>query len=467
MDDLYSVPDPTDWLSTSIPLFAGLEAPLHCQICKEFYDTPMITSCNHTFCSRCIRTSLSQDGKCPACRTSDQANRLRNNWALQEVVTAFVDAREQAMGVAKQAQEGVRVGKRKRVEESTEDVSSRTTRSKSRRIAGAGSQQDAIEIEDSEADEEEYKPESPPKPDDGLVECPLECGKRMKEAEVFAHLDRCDIEKQERQRKAKPAQSHLKGFGTSSSQPQTRPQDRINQLNYSMLTDSAMSKKLREGGIPNWGNKKLMTRRHQEWVNIWNANCDSTQPRSKRDLLHELDVWERTQGGKAPTANSSLMRKDFDGDAHSKLHHDDFSRLIADARRKKNLPAPEEKVEEKGAEAEDSVELSPGTISEQDEAALISASTQEFMDSVLGTRFERQETPLDLRIRKEGGGSPWTDVIPPSSQQNMDHDHIKAESPDRTAADGTSSQGKPFPSSQQLTQQHHVLSPVGEQVYRA
>lgn len=452
MDDLYTVPDPTDWLSTSIPSFANLEAPLHCQICKEFYDTPMITSCNHTFCSRCIRTSLSQDGKCPACRTSDQASKLRNNWALQEVVAAFVGAREEALGVAKQAQEGVRVGKRKRiVEESTvgRDSEGRNTRSKSRRIAGVGSQQDAIEIEDSEG-EEEYTPDSPERPDDGLVECPLECGKRMKEAEVFAHLDRCEEEKQERQRKGKASQSHLNGFGTSNSQPATRPQDRINQLNYSMLTDTAMAKKLKEGGIPNWGNKKLMTNRHREWVNIWNANCDSTQPRTKRELLHDLDVWERTQGGKAPTTNSSLMRKDFDGDAHSKLHHDDFSRLIADARRKKNLPAQEAK----GEEGEDVQIMEDVPRTSQEVRTL-----QEIRPS----QSERDGTPLDLRIRKDDGTGSWADGVPPSSQQQdstVDGDDHR----DLQVVNGTSSPGKPLTSSQQFAQQSHTIPPVPEQV---
>src|SRR5215469_15342374 len=50
-----SLPDPTDWLNTSLPSFATLESALRCQVCKDFYDTPMITSCSHTFCSLCIR----------------------------------------------------------------------------------------------------------------------------------------------------------------------------------------------------------------------------------------------------------------------------------------------------------------------------------------------------------------------------------------------------------------------------
>ena len=93
MDTSHSVPDPSDWLGTSIPKLASVEAALRCQVCKDFYDTPMITSCSHTFCARCIRRCLTNDGQCPACRTPDQQQRLRNNWALQELVEAFQNLR--------------------------------------------------------------------------------------------------------------------------------------------------------------------------------------------------------------------------------------------------------------------------------------------------------------------------------------------------------------------------------------
>lgn len=72
-------------------------------------------------------------------------------------------------------------------------------------------------------------------------------------------------------------------------------------------------------------------------MNLWNANCDSKTPKSKRELLNELDVWERTQGGNAAppmeTANP-VMRKDFDSAAWSTNHDNDFKRLIANARKR-------------------------------------------------------------------------------------------------------------------------------------
>ncbi|CAG8654509.1 9963_t:CDS:1, partial [Scutellospora calospora] len=64
-------------------------------------------------------------------------------------------------------------------------------------------------------------------------------------------------------------------------------------------------------------------------------------PRTKRELLQDLDTWERTQGGRAPVTNQGygIMRKDFDGDGWANKNKVDFARLIADAKRKKATAA--------------------------------------------------------------------------------------------------------------------------------
>ena len=93
MDSSYDVPDSSDWLGTSVTQLAPVETALRCQVCKDFFDTPMITSCSHTFCSLCIRRCLTSDGKCPACRAPDQELRLRRNWTVQEIVDTFKIAR--------------------------------------------------------------------------------------------------------------------------------------------------------------------------------------------------------------------------------------------------------------------------------------------------------------------------------------------------------------------------------------
>jgi len=209
MDASFEVSDPSDWLKTPIKQLAAVEAALRCQVCKDFFDTPMITSCSHTFCSLCIRRCLTNDGKCPTCRTADQELRLRRNWALEETVQAFKDARpalisfSEKLQVAKEQTEH-RGSKRKIEEVNGQDdttkvelgTSKRKTRSQNRRSPERrpGMRR---QIQDSEDDENHqdstssrYFVEEPAKcwPDDGLTACPI-CNKRMKEEEVFPHLD--------------------------------------------------------------------------------------------------------------------------------------------------------------------------------------------------------------------------------------------------------------------------------------
>ena len=134
--------------------------------------------------------------------------------------------------------------------------------------------------------------------------------------------------------------------------------ERLPQLNYSLLKDNALRKKLSEIGIPNGGPRALLIRRHTEWINLVNANCDSAKPRIKRELLHELEIWDKTQGRQILNSNngggssSSVMNKDFDGVAWAASHENDFHTLIALARQKVNpKPEHEENAKEAGNSA--------------------------------------------------------------------------------------------------------------------
>ncbi|CAL5873250.1 uncharacterized protein PFLUO_LOCUS7519 [Penicillium psychrofluorescens] len=346
MENSFDLPDSTDWLDTPLSLLAPLESSLRCQVCKDFFDNPVITSCSHTFCSLCIRRCLSTEGKCPACRASDQELKLRRNWAVQELVDAFQTARPKVLELAKKeatrlargdlAPDGPSSPKKRKLDlrpgeglegsqSSPQGVRTRSQRSRSD-VPGSSSAPEVIE----DSQDEDYVPE------DGLVNCPI-CHRKMKNEAVFAHLDRdCP---------GTPTAPKTKSFGSLqsaariASHPTTKPPERIPAMNYSILKDVVLRRKLRDLGIPDWGARQLLQRRHTEWMNLWNANCDSKNPKSKRDLLQELDVWERTQGGHAAApslfvANNPVMRKDFNAADWSTSHDGDFKRLIANARKR-------------------------------------------------------------------------------------------------------------------------------------
>lgn len=113
------------------------------------------------------------------------------------------------------------------------------------------------------------------------------------------------------------------------------------------MKEGALRKKLQEIGIPTWGNKDLMKRRHIEWLNIHNSNCDADDSvrKTKRQLVKELEEWENTQGGRADNKESKVMRKDFDGSGYAKSHKSDFDDLIAQARKKRAAPKSDDKKE--------------------------------------------------------------------------------------------------------------------------
>ena len=144
MSGIDDVADSTDWLATPIPGLATVESALRCQICKDFYDAPVITACSHTFCSACIRRSLSAvnaEKKCPLCWAPFEERQLRKNTIVEDLVRVFTAARPDILRLGKEAASRssgteVKVGRKRKITEVEEDFStpsSRKTRSQSRR----------------------------------------------------------------------------------------------------------------------------------------------------------------------------------------------------------------------------------------------------------------------------------------------------------------------------------------------
>ncbi|KAI9163769.1 Postreplication repair E3 ubiquitin-protein ligase rad18 [Paramyrothecium foliicola] len=380
------VPDSTDWLSTPLSALAAVEAALRCQVCKDFFQTPVITTCCHTFCSICIRRALSSDGKCPLCRAPEQELRLRSNWSLEETVEAFVNARPATLALARSRIDSDQTIKRKagvEPSEAQEEPHPKRVRKSARlskqqleagpevevevdeaepdRISIPPPREDVIEV----IDDEEYVPEPGLSPtlkhrtfdyaNPTLQKMDSLLALRMKEWQVFTHLESCTGESTP-QRASESKASPVLG---QSQRQQQKQLDRLPALSYSILKDQSLRKKLAELGISNQGPRSLLERRHKEWITIWNANCDAAKPKRRSELLRDLDVWERTQGGRATTSGKSAQNavlikdKEFDGTAWANKHDSSFKDLIASARQSraaaKNRPAEDEQTASKNA----------------------------------------------------------------------------------------------------------------------
>lgn len=142
------------------------------------------------------------------------------------------------------------------------------------------------------------------------------------------------------------ARNHQSSFLPSSkTNPQQPPRalEHLPALNYSMLKDNVLRKKLADLNISTYGSRQMLEQRHKEWVTIWNANCDSAHPKTRSELLRDLDTWERTMssasrnsslyGGQA--AQPQVKDKDFDGASWATSHDTSFKDLIARARQTK------------------------------------------------------------------------------------------------------------------------------------
>jgi E3 ubiquitin-protein ligase RAD18 len=325
--------------------------------------------------------------------------KLRRNWVVEELVSGFIDGRKGLLEFARNSaelerkkleeDESPRPKKRRKIQapkmqqcEVAAGAERRSTRSQSRRDAVYASQESVKEqiVADSDDAGSEYEEEgdtqnahpatkpqpAQEEPADGLVACPG-CGKRMKEEAVFTHLDHCasiggsevpDNTIPPNGVHGPPSQQPRAtiAYTPSDSLSSSKARERLPTLAYSMLNDTALRKKLQALGISSQGPKLLLQKRHTEWVNLWNANCDSRDPKPKRRLLEELDVWERTQGRQISQVmnaaagggqGTGVMAKDFDGESWMRSNKNDFEELVRRAREKKaRAPSAEEKQNE-------------------------------------------------------------------------------------------------------------------------
>ncbi|GAB1316736.1 E3 ubiquitin-protein ligase rad18 [Madurella fahalii] len=412
--EAFDVPDSTDWLGTPLADLMSVEQAFRCHVCKDFYNSPMVTSCNHTFCSICIRRCLSVDGKCPLCRTLDQESKLRGNWALREAVDAFVKSRAALLQFARTAATAVKSSSPKRKATEMDGPGEAAQGNKRPRMTTRSSKAKAVEATAAIMREEVDVPESndaanyepEPEPDDGLVACPI-CWARMKPWQVDKHLDTSCPESPQPKNASTSTSSSRGGssFGTgpmssANSPARTKAPERLPALAYSMLKDTALRKKMTELGLSTSGPRQMLERRHQEWVTLWNANCDSARPKKRSELLHDLEVWERTVGTRAPTMSraanmgAQIRDKDFDGAAWAVKHDSSFKDLIANARRSKS------KVEQKSRENSLPEEGPKGPDSAQDHRTTATTPTA-------------QPIPSFPRAAMDGLGEP------PSSQSEL------------------------------------------------
>ncbi|RVE73400.1 hypothetical protein OJAV_G00049090 [Oryzias javanicus] len=358
-------------LPASLACLKNVDSLLRCPICFDYVNISMMTKCSHNFCSLCIRKFLSYKLQCPVCNTPMTEQDLRNNRLLDELSVNFQVARQQLLkaqfdsppispktpaSAAKcptPREKGQKPSSsilshffQKKVKSPPcKDVQSRDSQPGNSRTAGVhtGQPQTSVVIKEEPMDAEESSTltfipikhedvashKTNPSPSKDVkpvikVECPV-CSVSVSQQFINKHLDSCLT----RGEKKESLRSSL-GKGR-------RP---MAKLVYNLLSMQELRRRLKECQLSAQGSRDQLVRRLQEFVHLFNAECDSLNPKSVEEIAKEVEANEKMrsqlQGKTKPVMVFSKNQSEEEiEEMHSnyrKQHSSDFSRLIAQVR---------------------------------------------------------------------------------------------------------------------------------------
>ncbi|XP_058259059.1 E3 ubiquitin-protein ligase RAD18 isoform X3 [Hemibagrus wyckioides] len=420
-------------LPANLSCLKNIDTLLRCPICFDYLNISMMTQCSHNFCSLCIRKFLSYKLLCPVCNTPVTEQELRNNRLLDDLVQSFQAARQQlsqtnfesppispktpTMVVGGKAarqkafkKEGTTLTqffqKRAPVNSSTGAQTSSKgllpVKSEPMEVCmqGALLPESAVTVTTA-VKEKKWDVSAFPSTSQDIkpvlrVDCPV-CGVEVPQQHINKHLDTCLTrgEKKDSLRRSDQLGLSSSAFVESNSQKR-RP---MAKLVYTLLTMVELKRRLKECHLSTQGSRDQLIRRHQEFVHIYNAQCDALNPRSSKDIAREVENNEKMRNLLENKSKPAiLITKNHTADEIEQLHSNyrkqhsgEFSRLIAQVRgrlensRRAKIKQEEEKsVEESCCSADDTVDQN---------------ATQPQVSSTLEITSDEETTVIELGSR--------------------------------------------------------------------
>ncbi|NWV17878.1 RAD18 ligase, partial [Origma solitaria] len=312
---------------------------LRCGICFDYFSIAVIIpQCSHNYCSLCIRKFLSYKTQCPTCCVAVSESDLKNNRLLDDLVKSFNSARQQLLqlvldvpsipspptcsqrAAAKShgrspvpqpdSKEGPVIDSFLRKDRGctlpkagglagtdqkifkTEER--RDLHSTSAEVGGKDSKVGSQEI--PECTKSHEKPSTSVVKGDKKVECPV-CEVAILEQYINKHLDSC-LTREEKK---------------DSLRSSAHKRKLMSKVVYNLLSDRDLRKKLKEHGLSTSGTRQQLIKRHQEFVHMYNAQCDSLNPKSVAEVVKELEKNEKMRVQlecNKPSENSLTFTKD-------------------------------------------------------------------------------------------------------------------------------------------------------------
>ncbi|NXP29537.1 RAD18 ligase, partial [Scytalopus superciliaris] len=322
---------------------------LRCGICFDYFSIAMIIpQCSHNYCSLCIRKFLSYKTQCPTCCVAVSESDLKNNRTLDELVKSFNSARQQLFQLvleAPAAPSPLACGRRLAAEshgrtpvpqpdpkegpliDSFLSKGKVCTPTKADGLpgsdqgtfkteeypdfhstsAGAGDKDNKVgSQESSECTKSHEKPSTSVVKGIKKVECPV-CEVAVPEQYINRHLDSCLTREEKKD-------------SLRSSAHKRKPMSKVV---YNLLSDRDLKKKLKEHGLSTFGTRQQLIKRHQEFVHMYNAQCDSLNPKSVTDVVKELEKNEKIRVQlecNKPGENSLTFTKDQTEEEIDEIH---------------------------------------------------------------------------------------------------------------------------------------------------
>ncbi|NXG25503.1 RAD18 ligase, partial [Grallaria varia] len=313
---------------------------LRCGICFDYFSIAVIIpQCSHNYCSLCIRKFLSYKTQCPTCCVAVSESDLKNNRILDDLVKSFNSARQQLLQLVLDAPVAPSPLACSRTPVSQPDskevplIDSFLRKDKvcsSTKAGGlAGSDQGTFKTEEhpdlrstsAEAGDKYNKVGSQESPEctksqeepstsvvKGIkkVECPV-CEVAIPEQYINKHLDSCLIREEKKD-------------SLRSSSLKRKPMSKVV---YNLLSDRELKKKLKEHGLSTFGTRQQLIKRHQEFVHMYNAQCDSLSPKSVTEVVKELEKNEKIRAQlecNKPGENSLTFTKNQTEEEIDEIH---------------------------------------------------------------------------------------------------------------------------------------------------
>ncbi|XP_044109038.1 E3 ubiquitin-protein ligase RAD18 isoform X1 [Neovison vison] len=410
---------------------------LRCGICFEYFNIAMmIPQCSHNYCSLCIRKFLSYKTQCPTCCVTVTEPDLKNNRILDELVKSLNFARNHLLQFALESppispassssknlaakahtpvafrhslKQGSRLMENFLIREtggSTSELLLKENEIKfipQKEVSTSSKTKETPSIEKAAlCSLDGHVPETPSTStlkQVTKVDCPV-CGVNIPENHINKHLDSCLTREEKKE-------------SLRSSVHKRKP---LPKTVYNLLSDRDLKKKLKEHGLSIQGNKQQLIKRHQEFVHMYNAQCDALHPKSAAEIVQEIENMEKTRMRlEASKLNESIMvftkdqtEKEID-EIHSKYrkkHQNEFRLLVDQAKKgyKKTVEISKKKVtkEEDGS----TEKLLPICVEQEDKKA-------KFSDTSLITNHFSQsklESPRRMEADRPDDSSSCTDI---------------------------------------------------------